>query len=47
MTASKEYNSDLDYYFNKVYNKEKGTFLGRDGKSWGMCFKVLFVVDIQ
>lgn len=37
MTASKEYNSDLDYYFNKVYNKEKGTVLGRDGKSWGMC----------
>lgn len=37
MTASKEYNSDLDYYFNKVYNREKGTFFGRDGKSWGMC----------
>lgn len=37
MTASKEYNSDLDYYFNKVYNREKGTVFGRDGKSWGMC----------
>lgn len=35
MTASKAYNSSYDYYLQRIYNKEKGTVLGRDRKSWG------------